>query len=318
MIRHVSSRTLMALVLCALTLPALAAASDRAAPVNTVSPTITGKPRVGQTLSASEGEWQGAPTAFFYQWLRCDSAAANCVAVAGAVGPQYGVTAADLGAKIRVEVVAENGDGSSPARRSAATAVIRIERPTNTVRPTIAGTAREGQALSTTTGEWTGSPTSFTFQWKRCVSGHCAAVAGATAATYALGAADVGTRIRVRVDAHNDGGATGIQSTSTATVASATAGLRLGPAHHDRRRGIARFRVAVPSAGLLTLTRTGGVRGERRHVPGARSVRLTVRPRGQALRRLHRRGRVRVRVVIRFAADAGAVAERHRRVTLRG
>lgn len=294
-----------------------ASVAAAAAPVNTVSPTITGKPRVGQTLSSSQGEWQGSPTSFFYQWLRCDSDGDNCAPVAGAVAPQYALTEADLGSRIRVEVAAGNADGISPARRSAGTQVIRIPAPTSTAKPAISGSARQGQTLTATTGSWAGGPTSFAYQWKRCANGQCTGIPGATAPAYTLTASDVGARARVRVTATNDGGSTSAQSNSTATVASATAGFKLGPPKHDRKRGLVRFRVSVPSAGVLTLARTGKVRADTARAAGARTVKLTVKPRGQARRRLHRRGKVKVRAKIRFAADAGPVIERRRRVTLR-
>jgi len=296
-----------------------ASIATAAAPVNTVSPQISGKPRVGQTLSANQGEWQGSPTSFFYQWLRCDATGDNCAPVAGAVDPQYLLTEADLGARIRVDVTAVNGDGSSPARRSAATAVIKVPVPTVTAKPTISGTPRQGQTLSATTGTWTGSPTSFEYQWKRCANSQCVSIPGATAASYLLGASEVGTRVRVRVRARNDGGlSAAAQSSSTSTVSSATAGLELGPPKHDRKRGLARFRVKVPSAGLLTLVRTANVRGEQRRAAGARMLKLTVKPRGQARRRLDRRGKAKVQVRVRFAADVGGVVERRRLITLRG
>jgi len=309
-----------ALALAAVIAPAAVASAvgaERAAPVNTVSPTISGKPRVGETLSASQGEWQGSPTSFFFQWLRCDSTGAGCVPVDGAVGPQYALTMTDVGARMRVEVIAANADGSSPARRSAATAVIRIAVPAVTAKPTISGAAREGQTLSATTGQWSGSPTAFEYQWKRCANGQCSSIPGATAPTYVVTAGDVGFRIRVRVEARNDGGSATAQSNSTPTVSSATAGFRLGPARHDEKRGLVRFRVEVPTAGVLRLARTAKVRGDHRRAAGPRTVKLTVRARGSARQRLHRRGRARVRVRVRFASDAGPAVERKRRVTLR-
>ena len=295
-----------------------ASAAKRAAPVNTVSPTITGKPRVGQTLAASQGEWRNSPTSFFYQWLRCDAGGGSCAAIGGAVDPNYLVTDADLALRIRVEVVAANADGASAASRSAATAVIRIPPPTSTAKPTISGNPREGETLSATPGEWAGSPTSFAYQWKRCAGGQCVAIADATASTYPLSGADVGTRVRVRVTAANDGGERSAQSTSTPTVASATAGFELGSPKHDRKRGLVRFRVTVPAAGLLKLARTAGVRPDHRRATAPRKLKLTVKPRGQALRRVHRRGKARVKIHVTFSPDAGAPIERIRRVTLRG
>lgn len=311
-------RLTIALVACTAVSLIGASMAAAAAPVNTVSPTISGKPRVGQKLSATQGEWQGSPTSFFYQWLRCDSAAANCAPVGGAVEPQYALTTADLGSRIRVEVTATNADGSSPARRSAATAVIRIPAPTLTAKPTISGTARQGQVLSASTGQWTGSPTSFEYQWKRCANSQCVSIPGAAASSYLLTASEVGTRVRVRVEAANDGGSATAQSNSTATVSSATAGFQLGPAHHDRKRGLVRFRVTVPSAGLLSLARSANVRADQRRAAGPRTLKLTVKPRGQARQRVHRRGKARVRIRVSFATDAGPVIAVKRRITLRG
>ncbi len=312
------ARTALTLVAVAILVTVGAAtAAARVAPVNTVSPTISGKPRVGQTLSASQGEWQGAPTSFFYQWLRCDESGDSCAAIDAATQPTYVLAGADVGNRIRVEVVAENADGASPAARSAATRAIRIPAPTSTAKPQVSGDAQEGQTLSATTGTWTGSPDSFAYQWKRCLGGHCTAIPGATASTYVLSGAEVGTRARVRVTASNDGGTGSAQSRSTATVRSSTAGFKLGPPKHDRKRGLARFRVEVPSAGLLTLERTAKVRPDQRRALGAGTVKLTVKPRRGALKRLHRRGKVRVRIRVGFAPDTGTPISRDRHIILK-
>jgi hypothetical protein len=299
----------------ALAVPSVALA---AAPVNISPPTISGKARVGQTLSASQGQWQGNPTSFFYQWLRCDSAAANCAPVTGATQPQYQLTEADLGSRIRVEVVAANDDGASPAKRSGATEAVRTAVPTVVSRPTIAGIPREGETLAASPGSWTGSPTSFTYAWKRCRNGQCAGVPDAQASTYALTAADVGARMRVRVKAINEGGSSSASSsTSTAAIMPAAAGFRLGHAKRDRRLGLARLRVFVPVAGTVTLARTRKVRGESRRVESGRRVKLTIRPRARARAKLRRRGQVVVRALVTFTPDAGAASTRERRVTLK-
>ena len=111
-------------------------ASNAAPLTNTARPTITGDPRVGQELTASEGTWTGNPTTFAYQWQRCDVESLLCANVIGATGKTYGVRLADLGFRLRVEVTARK-DGRSGTATSAATAVVA---PTTTItnrRPTI-------------------------------------------------------------------------------------------------------------------------------------------------------------------------------------
>ncbi|HEX7525153.1 MAG TPA: hypothetical protein VF327_02540, partial [Gaiellaceae bacterium] len=59
------------------------------------APAISGSPQQGQTLSADHGHWTGGPSAFSYQWSRCDAAGANCTAIAGATQPSYVPSSAD-------------------------------------------------------------------------------------------------------------------------------------------------------------------------------------------------------------------------------
>lgn len=90
--------------------------------------------------------------------------------------------------------------------------------PTNTVPPAITGTARQGQMLTVSNGTWTGSPT-FARQWKADNTN----IAGATANTYALTAAEVGKVITCTVTGTNAGG------NASATSAPTTAVLPLVP-----------------------------------------------------------------------------------------
>jgi hypothetical protein len=98
--------------------------------------------------------------------------------------------------------------------------------PTNTTQPAISGTPTIGSTLTATQGAWTGSPTSFAFQWVRCPSSgglpdgsDCAAVGGATTQAYVVSAADVGFRLRVRVTATNADGSATAASNATTLVA---------------------------------------------------------------------------------------------------
>src|SRR5579872_6180696 len=79
------------------------AAQANYAPRNTAAPTISGTPQVGQVLTASNGTWSSDTTPTYgYQWQRCDSAGANCAAIAGATASTYTVQSADLSKTIRV------------------------------------------------------------------------------------------------------------------------------------------------------------------------------------------------------------------------
>ncbi len=97
--------------------------------------------------------------------------------------------------------------------------------PAATTAPTIAGPAEQGQVLTVTHGEWSGTPTSFTEQWALCnaTGADCRAVPGATGASLAVTAADVGSTVRVLESASNAAG-TGTPSAAapTATVVSDT------------------------------------------------------------------------------------------------
>src|SRR5690348_8210061 len=77
--------------------------------------------------------------------------------------------------------------------------------PSNTSLPSISGSARDGSMLTASHGSWTGSPTSYAYQWLRCDAqgGNCAAIAGATSQRYTVQTADVGHRLQVQVTATN-------------------------------------------------------------------------------------------------------------------
>jgi len=96
--------------------------------------------------------------------------------------------------------------------------------PTNTGEPAISGTPVVGNTLTASRGTWSGSPTSFAYQWVRCpASGgksdgsDCAAIGGATTSAYVPTSADVDRRLRIRVTASNaDGSATAASNATTA------------------------------------------------------------------------------------------------------
>ncbi len=93
--------------------------------------------------------------------------------------------------------------------------------PANTTLPQVSGTTREGQTLSAVPGTWTGTPPpSFAYQWQRCDAGggSCQNVSGATSSTYALGAQDMDSTLRVSVTATNTAGSISVASNLTGVV----------------------------------------------------------------------------------------------------
>jgi hypothetical protein len=210
--------------LAALVLAAAPRAAMQVAPVNVEPPAITGTPRVGEALTAQNGTWENSPTEFRYRWLRCNPGGNGCVLLA-ADGRTYRVGQADVGRTIRIRVTAVNVDGETNARSEPTEVVGSNAAPlTNTARPTIAGEPRVGQELTASEGTWTGSPTSFAFQWQRCDvdSFTCLDVIGATGRTYGVRIADLGFRLRVQVTAQKEGGRSGSATSATTAVVQPT------------------------------------------------------------------------------------------------
>lgn len=189
-------------------------------PKNTVAPTISGIPQVGQTLTATPGTWTGSPSTFTYRWQRCDPTGANCADIPAATGQTYVLTDSDVGSTIRVVVSAQNALGTATATSAPTAVVSALGAPTSTSLPTISGTPQVGQTLTAGTGSWTGDPTSFSFQWQRCDAGgaNCVDFPGATSGTYVPVSADVGSTIRVAVTARNSVGEATAVSAPTSVV----------------------------------------------------------------------------------------------------
>jgi hypothetical protein len=193
-----------------------------ASPSNMAAPTVSGTAVQGGMLTASSGTWSGTtPMSYAYQWQDCSNSA--CANISGATSSSYVLQAADVGDSTDVVVTATNAAGSASAN-SAQTAVIAAQPPappSNTGVPTISGTTTVGQTLATTNGNWSGSPTSYSYAWQDCDSSgaNCATITGATASSYVLGPSDVGHTIRSLVTAGNAGGTGSAVSSQTGVVA---------------------------------------------------------------------------------------------------
>jgi len=133
--------------------------------------------------------------------------------------------------------------------------------PYPTGAPGVDGTAQAGQALTAVEGSWTGSATSFGYQWQRCFGdgSKCADMPGAAGKTLSLTDRNVGDAFRVRVTATEGIGSASKLSAPTGAVAEAPPVTPPPPPPDPQAyAGIAlkALTKAVGSKGLVALTLT--------------------------------------------------------------
>lgn len=191
-------------------------------PYNLVAPVASGTGQVGQTLSTTNGSWQGVATiTFTYQWRR------DASDISGATSSTYTLVADDYATDIDCVVTATNSLGSAN-QDSNDIANIAGSVPVISGVPTISGLAKVGETLTATAASVTGTPTpTDTFQWQRSDNGSTgwANVSGATNTTYTAVSADEGKFLRVVQTSTNEAGSDTANSASTTQVAAAFTGL---------------------------------------------------------------------------------------------
>jgi len=170
-------------------------------PVIIVAPEVTGELTVGSVLSSTSGGWGGFPQSFTftYVWKRGTT-------TVGTNSPNYTLVTADIAANMHCEVSAVNSTGSSasPAVSNSVGPVVAAPIvPAISVAPVISGSQLLGGTLTSTTGTWTQSPTSYAYQWQRNGIDR----AGQITNTYVLLEADQDQSIRCMVTATNAAGA---------------------------------------------------------------------------------------------------------------
>jgi hypothetical protein len=230
------------------------------APVNLTLPSVGGSALEGQTLSADPGSWGGGPPATFsFQWQRCDSSGGGCGAIGGANGTSYPLGAGQVGATFRVTVTAANKNGSTVATSAASGVVAALQPPattpttttttppttttttttgtfTNTVAPSLSGSASVGATLRINPGSWTPAPSGYRYAWVRCQAGTstCAnsPTGDPTSSSYQLQAGDAGYQLVVNVAPNGDWAQSKLSNRSAAiaaTTAPATTTTAPGP-----------------------------------------------------------------------------------------
>ena len=193
-----------------------------APPADTAPPAVLGAPQRGLLLTSATGAWDGIGNDYSYQWQRSADGGSTWTAISGATAPTYEPAVADEGDELRLEVTASNPDGSATAV-SAPTAAVASSPPSNTVAPTISGTAARGATLLADDGTWLGIANTYSLQWQRSADGGLTwtDVPGAIGGSYPLGVADEGSQLRVLVTASNADGTASAASAPSAVVPSA-------------------------------------------------------------------------------------------------
>jgi hypothetical protein len=203
--------------------PALAPAADTTPPL--APATLSGRLAAGPAVALSWGASSDNVGVSAYRVLR------NGVELGTTAGLAFVDTAPPAGRTVSYVVRAADAAGNLSASSNAAVVAVPTSAPTPPPgsgptaqgTPSIVGTLARGFVLTARPGPWTGStPLSFRYRWQRCDArgSRCTAVAGATAATYRVGSADVGRRLRVLVRAANPYGGAAATSAATAKIAS--------------------------------------------------------------------------------------------------
>ena len=146
-------------------------------PANTSLPAISGSPVNGQLLSASTGVWTGSPRA-----MRTNGAAAmrpaRLATDRGRDRDEDTLASAEIRSTLRVAVTEATLPAAQPRclRRRGGGPDTACEHAAGDQRQ------RGGRTVAgASTGVWTGSPTSYAYEWRRCdaTGAGCATIAGA-------------------------------------------------------------------------------------------------------------------------------------------
>ena len=190
---------------------ATSAAGERVAapPVNTVAPAApSGTPQEASTLTAVPGTWDTPGASLHYTWLRCpaDATAVSSGCEEAGTGTTYTLTAADVGRRLGVRVVATSSGGTSTAASALTGTIVRLDLR-NLTPPSVAGDAYAGETLNGDAGRWTFPSADVVYDWQRCDAdgnSNCASV-GSGSPQYTLDADDADHTIVLVVAATTPG-----------------------------------------------------------------------------------------------------------------
>jgi hypothetical protein len=202
-------------------------------------PLVVGSPLQGRTVRVGTGRWRPKPSAFVFQWARCNADLRACTAISGETRDTHDIGAADLG-HVLVAIVQARSGATSRAVFSTATglAVAAVAgagaaKPTGvgpsiTTAPAVAEVLQQGNQLTGSVGSWAGKGTiTYTYSWYRCdaAGAHCKSIHGATRLDHLESARDVGHTLGFAVNATDSAGTTTAYAALLGPVAAAGATL---------------------------------------------------------------------------------------------
>jgi hypothetical protein len=179
------------------------------------APVASGTAQVGETLSTTNGTWQGVATiTFTYQWRR------DAVNISGATSSTYVLIAADYTTDVDCVVTATNGLGSANQDTNDISNIAGT-LPIISGVPSISAETQVGETITATAASVTGVPTPTTsWTWQRSADGSTgwANIIGATSITYTLVEADDANYVRAVQTETNASGSDSANSLASAQI----------------------------------------------------------------------------------------------------
>lgn len=172
---------------------------------NLTLPTFTGTFTIDNTVGSTTGTWSPSGATFTRQWF------ADGVAIVGATGTTYKLTAAEVGKRMSVRVTASKTGYQSGTSTSALSAVVQPGTITNTSPPTIYGDLRVGKTVGVNVGYWSPSSVVWTYRW----FANGVVIPDVTTKTFVPDASLVGKSLKAEVTGTRPGYISAVASSAT-------------------------------------------------------------------------------------------------------
>ena len=155
-------------------------------------PQVSGKPRVGSTLTVTDGTWKPAQVKLSYAWF------AGSKQIKGASRASYTPDASVVGKEVTVQVTATK-QGYRPATVDRKAGKVQAGAIKAVNDPEVRGTAAVGRTLQVTSGRWSPGDVTLDYVWTK---GRTVVSKGQR---YTVERSDRGAKLRVEVTASRAG-----------------------------------------------------------------------------------------------------------------